>query len=140
MWIFIIIVIIAIIGKFALDSNKQSIQVTKEGGMINKYSLLIAYILQGHAGVRITRQTSTSVDLGVANAGGATAFFLTQTFGNLTVEWKLRSPLFGEHKLKWEFPEYMDQEKMIARIENDLGKYQSNVMSAHGFPRIDDLY
>jgi hypothetical protein len=58
---------------------------------------------------------------------------LTQTFGNLTVQWKLESPIFGSHNMEWDFPEYLDQEKMIERIENDLGKYQMNMMRANGF-------
>jgi hypothetical protein len=140
MLIFIIIGVVAILAKFAYDRNKQSIKVTKEGGMKNKYSLLVDYIMSGDSSVRITRQTSTSIDFCLSNAGGATAFFLTQTFGNLTVQWKMHSPIFGDHKFEWDFPEYLDQVRIVARINNDLEKYQSNVMSAHGFPRIDDLY
>jgi hypothetical protein len=140
MWILAIVVIVAIIAKFAYDSNQQSIKVTKEGGMITKYSLLVAYILHGDPRVRITRQTSTSIEFCLSNAGGATAFFLTQTFGRITVQWKMHSPIFGDHKLEWDFHEYMDQEKIIARMDNDLEKYQANVMSAHGFPPMGDLY
>jgi len=140
MWILIIIAVVAILAKFAYDSNQQSIKVTKEGGMANKYSLLVDYIVSGHPAVRVTRQTSTSIDFCASSAGGATAFFLTQTFGQITIQWKMRSPIFGEHNLNWDFPEYLDQEKMIARINNDLEKYQSNVMSAHGFPPMGDLY
>lgn len=139
MWLLIIIVIVLIIGKFAYDNSQQTIKVTKEGGMLNKYNLLAAYILHGHPLARITRQTSTSIDFCASSTGGATAFFLTQTFGSVTIQWKMRSPLFGDHKLEWDFPEYLDQEKMIARIDNDLEKYQRNVMSANGFPR-HDLY
>ena len=133
MWIFIIIVIVAVIGKFAYDSNQQSIKVAKEGGMVNKYSLLASYILFGDPRVKITRQTSTCVDFCLSNAGGVTIFFLTQTFGSITIQWKMNSPVLGDHKLEWDFPEYLDQDKMIARIDNDLKKYQHNVISASRF-------
>lgn len=65
--------------------------------------------------------------------GGTTLFILTQTFGNVTVQWKVDSPVFGKHKMEWDFPEYGDQEKMMEIIANDLEKFQQNLMSSHGF-------
>ena len=79
--------------------------------------------------VRIIKETSNSIDLGMVNAGGASSFFLTQTYGNLTVQWKIQSPIYGKHEMEWDFPEYLDQQKMIERLNNDLGKYQMNVVT-----------
>jgi hypothetical protein len=137
MWVIITVIVIAVVLKFIYDGQQQSIKVTKEGGMANKYSMLVRHIMEGDPRVRITKQTATSIDFALSSAGGITAFFLTQTFGNLTVQWKMHSPIFGDHKLEWEFPEYLDQEKMIARLNNDLEKYQTNVMAAHGHSRLD---
>jgi hypothetical protein len=127
MLILIIIAVVAIITSFAYESYRQSIKVAKEGGMINKYSLLTRYIQSGDPRIKITKQTSTSVDFCLSNTGGKTTFFLTQTFESLTIQWKMHSPIFGNHKLEWDFHEYLDQEKMIARINNDLEKYQTSV-------------
>lgn len=73
MLILVIIIIVFVIGKFAFDNHHQGVKVNKEGGMVNKYSLLVDYILSGDSRARIIRQT---VDLGVASAGGVTAFYL----------------------------------------------------------------
>ena len=140
MLILIIFVVVAILARFVYDSNRQRIKGAKEDGMKNKYSLLVHYIMSEDSGVRIIRQTSTSIDFCLSNAGGANVFFLTQTFGNLTILWKMHSPILGEHELEWDSPEYLDQKSIIARVDNDLKKYQSNVMSPKGFPRVDDFF
>lgn len=134
MWIALIIIVIGyVISKFALANNKQASKVTMEGGMRNKYRDLIEYLMSGDSRSRIFNESSTSITVGLANMGGTTLFILTQTFGNVTVQWKIDSPVFGKHKMEWDFPEYADQVKMVERITNDLGKYQQNMMSAHGF-------
>ncbi|WP_146011108.1 hypothetical protein [Siphonobacter sp. BAB-5405] len=113
--------------------SQQSIQVGKQGGMANKYKVLIGYLLEGHQNSRIIGQTGDSLTVGCASTGGQTIFNLVQTFGSLTVEWKMESPLFGKHRLEWQFPEYEDQEKMMRKLTNDLEKYQQNVISASPF-------
>jgi hypothetical protein len=130
---FIGAVIVFIIIKFLYDKSQQSIEVGKQGGMTNKYKVLINHLLGGHQNARIIKQTSDSVIVGSVSAGGQTTFDLVQTFGNLTVEWRMESPLFGKHRLEWTFPEFADQEKMMERLANDLEKYQKNVISASPF-------
>jgi hypothetical protein len=133
MWTFIGIVVLIVIIKFVYDSSQQKEAVQKQGGMTNKYATLIAHIMAGDPRTKITRITSDSVDIVLSNVGGATAFFLTQTFGKLTVQWKVQSPIYGNHKLEWDFPEFLDQDKMIERITNDVGQYQMNVFTARNF-------
>lgn len=133
MWTFIGIVVLIVIIKFVYDSSQQKEAVQKQGGMTNKYSTLIAHIMAGDPRTQITKITSDSVDIVLSNVGGATAFFLTQTFGKLTVQWKVQSPIYGNHKLEWDFPEFLDQNKMIERITNDVGQYQMNVFTARNF-------
>lgn len=132
MWFIIIFIVICIVVKFAYDNHQQGVKVNKEGGMVNKYTVLVEHLLSGHQHARIVRQSSTSIDLGVASSGGVTAFYLIQTFGSLTVKWKLQSPLFGNHNLEWTFPEYLDQQKMIDQMNNDLHKYEMNMLRAMG--------
>ena len=133
MLIFIGTVALIIIIKFIYDNTQQKEAVQKQGGMKNKYSTLISLIMAGDSRTRITNISSNSLDIILSTAGGTTAFFLTQTFGNLTVQWKMEGPIFGSHKLEWDFPEFLDQEKMFERISNDVEKYQINVLSAKGY-------
>ncbi|MFW6046615.1 MAG: hypothetical protein ACOCP4_02350 [Candidatus Woesearchaeota archaeon] len=139
MWIVIILIIVAfIIGKFLYDRNQQAAKITMEGGMRNKYRYLIEFFMSGDSRTKIYQETSDSITMGISNMGGTTLFILTQTFGKVTVQWKVDSPVFGKHKMEWEFPEYGDQEKMAERIANDTGKYQQNIMNTMGFPDPND--
>jgi len=132
-YLILLAIVIFIVAKFAVAKNKQASKVTMEGGMRNKYRELIGILMSGDPRTRIFKETSDSISLGLSNSGGTTLFILTQTFGNVTVQWKVDNPVFGKHKMEWDFPEYGDQEMMAERIMNDLGKFQSNMMSAHGF-------
>jgi len=133
MWTFIIIIIVLIIVKFLYDKNQQRVQIGRQGGMTNKYRTLIDNLMSGHSNTKIFQETADSLSLGVSGAGGITIFRLVQTFGNITIRWKMNSPLFGKHKLKWEFPEYMDQDQMFVQITIDLAKYQENAMNTSPF-------
>ena len=133
MWTIIITIVIFIIGLFLYDTSKQSTQIKKEGGMRIKYRDLITYIISQDSKTRIFQETSNSITVGVSNIGGTTLFILTQTYGKLTVQWKVDNPIFGKHSMAWDFPEYGDQETMMARIMNDLDKYQRNIMVSKGF-------
>lgn len=133
MWIVIILLIVAlIIGKFFYDRNQQAAKIAKEGGMRRKYRILIEHLMSGDSRSRIFQETSDTITVGLSNMGGSTLFVLTQTFGKLTVQWKVDSPMFGKHKMEWDFPEYGDQDQMLERILNDTGKYQQNMMNNLG--------
>jgi hypothetical protein len=131
MWIGIVLfIIVFIIGKFFYERHKQATKIALEGGMRSKYRHLIELLLSGDSMSKIYQETSDSITLGVSKMGGTTLFVLTQTFGNVTVQWKVDSPIFGKHKMEWNFPEYADQEKMVERIINDSGKFQENLLNA----------
>ena len=63
--------------------------------------------------------------------GGTTIFTLIQTFGSLTVQWKVDSPVFGKHKIDWSFQENQDQKAMVEKIESDLLNYQNRVFKSY---------
>jgi len=132
-WIIVIGTVIFILGKFLFDTNQQANQVKKEGGMRVKYKILIDELLSGDPKTQVFKETSSSITFGLSNMGGTTLYILTQTYGKVTVQWKVNSPVFGKHSLEWDFSEYGDQHKMLERIINDIGKYQENVMTAQGF-------
>ena len=131
-WIIIIAIIVFILIMFINDTSQQSSKIKKEGGMRIKYRELISYMMSQDSRTRFFQETADSITLGLSNVDGKTLFILTQTFGKLTVQWKVDSNAFGRHSLEWDFPEYGDQEKMMNRIMNDIGKYQVNVMTAKG--------
>lgn len=137
MWTIIILIVVGILIKFFYDKNNQKQHVVRQGGMQHKYRKIIAYIKSGDSRTRIFSDTGDSLTLGVSNMGGTTLFIISQTFGRVTIQWKVESPVFGRHKLEWEFDEYLDQDKMIEKILNDLTQYQNNMMTSQGFPEID---
>lgn len=123
-----IIVIFTII-HFAHDSHEQSQKVAKEGGMRKKYSTLVDYFLSSHPHARIVNETSSAIMVGVKGASGTTYFDIVQTFGSVTIQYKVDNIIMGNHKLEWTFPEYDDQEKMIEKINHDISAYTTNVLS-----------
>lgn len=133
MWFVIIVIVLFIIGKFLYDRETQASKIQKEGGMRNKYKSLLEFLMASD-GTKIFEEKVDSITVGVSGSSGAVLFTLTQTFGNVNVQWKIvNNPIFGNHKLEWSFQEYGDQNQMIDRIMNDTMKYQSNVMGRNGF-------
>ncbi|MBR0502538.1 MAG: hypothetical protein IJJ77_04765 [Paludibacteraceae bacterium] len=122
-----IIVLIMII-RFVRDSYKQKDKVIKEGGILKKYSTVINWVL-AYPEAKVLHQSNISITVGASNASGSTVFDISQTFGSVTIEYRVNSVLLGNHKLEWEFPEYDDQHKMIEKMENDIEKYLGNVMN-----------
>lgn len=130
--IWIIIIIIAFIAiRFFVDMNKQKDHVAKQGGMRHKYRVLINELLSQDARCKIYQETTTFISLGVSGVGGSTMFFLQQTFGKITIQWKVNSPMFGKHQLEWVFDEFGDQEKMLLKINNDVEAYSANTLTKY---------
>lgn len=127
-WIIIIGIVLFIIIKFVSDRNEQADAVAKQGGMRKKYRTLVNYALAGHANSHIISEDGTVITIGCASPGGSTYIDIVQTFGTVTIRWRSTSILMGNHKLEWSFDEFMDQEKMIEKIENDIEVYMSNVI------------
>jgi len=137
MWTLLILIVAGILIKFVYDMNKQKQHVAKQGGMQHKYRILIKRIKDGDPRAKIYKDTGDSVTIGLSNMGGTTLFIVTQTFRQVTIQWKVESPVLGKHSLEWEFDEYLDQNKMMEKITNDLTHYQNNVMTTIGYPDID---
>lgn len=127
-WIIIIALVVFMVIKFASDSNKQANAVAKQGGMRKKYKTLVDYMLSGHAQSRIIQETATSISVGVTGPSGSTVFFICQTFGSVTIQYKVKNVMFGNHQLEWSFDEFMSQEKMIEKISHDIEAYYKNVI------------
>ena len=115
----IIIIVAIIIIKFAIDVNKQSSSVKKQGGMRVKYSTLANWFEQ--QGCKLTQETSSSLLFTyIPGPGASMQFEMIKTFGTLSVLYKLQ----GKHIVKeWEFPENANQYNMIGEIEDFLSAF-----------------
>lgn len=106
--------------RFFIDLIRQKRQVQSEGGMRIKYAMLVAWIMSEYPGARILQEESTFLNVGVLGMAGRTVFWLTQTWGNVTIQYQSINTLTGTTKLEWEFPEDMPQEQMIAKMNSDI--------------------
>ena len=121
MWTFIIVIVVFIIGKFLFDTAKQSSDIKDQGGIRQKYSILINHFLQGHERCRILQSSNTFVAVGVQGPAGSQIYYLYPTYGNVTIRMEMKNnPLWGNMKMEWTFPENMDQNLMIEKINNDI--------------------
>lgn len=121
MWTFIIVIVVCIIGKFLFDTAKQSSDIKDQGGIRQKYSILINHFLQGHERCRILQSSNTFVAVGVQGPAGSQIYYVYPTYGNVTIRMEMKNnPLWGNMKMEWTFPENMDQNRMIEKINIDI--------------------
>lgn len=121
MWTFIIVIGVLIIGKFLFDTARQSSKIKEQGGIRQKYSILINKFLQGHERCRILQSSNTLVSVGVQGPAGSQIYYIYPTYGNVTIRMEMKNnPLWGNMKMEWTFPENMDQNLMIEKINNDI--------------------
>ncbi|MDE6033106.1 MAG: hypothetical protein K2G15_03985 [Muribaculaceae bacterium] len=121
MWRFFIILLAFIVIKFIYDTAKQSAKIKKEGGVRKKYAILINHFLSGHKQSQIFQDDNTLVSVGVMGIAGSQIYFISPAYGNVSIRMEIKNnPLFGNTKMEWLFPEDMDQNLMIERIEQDI--------------------
>lgn len=130
MWYVIIAILIIVLVKFFYDQNKQKVIIAKQGGMRNKYRALVDNLLNEDVNARILSERGDCISIGLNNLLGSTIYTLTQTFRTVTIQWKTQSLIYGNHNLEWEFDEYDSQMKMITKINNDVAKYQNNLINS----------
>lgn len=139
MWIIICILIIGFIiykvkGEYETHVEEN---VTREGGMLIKYELLIEY-LKGSGDCKVIRKTKDSVEL------ASNSMFWTLDFvgNNLEVEVKTELPFIDKKRNKWTFPGNFSQKAMIQEIEvylEKLSKQVANTISSNKNELLDDF-
>lgn len=121
MWGFIITIVILFIIKFAYDTVKQSSKIRKEGGVRKKYAILVNHFLSSHERCRIFQDTNTMVSVGVSGSAGSQIYYIYPSYGNVTVRMEVKNnPIWGNMKMEWTFPDSMNQEKMMEKINTDI--------------------
>lgn len=122
MWFLKIIgfIVAFIIVRFIIDMIKQSIEMKTQGGVRQKYSKIVDFVLSSHPDSKIFHKDNTSVVVGVQGIAGSQVFYITKSFGVVIIQMKVRNnPLCGNMEREWKFPENMDQEKIIEQITVD---------------------
>lgn len=122
-WVLIAIGIYAayLIVRFAIDSAKQSRNMKSRGGVREKYSILINHILAQDPRIKIFQETSTFVSVGISGIAGSQVYYIQQTFSTVTIQMKIKdNPLLGSFSIEWNFPENMNQQEMINKINSDV--------------------
>ncbi|MBD5372388.1 MAG: hypothetical protein HDR75_03465 [Bacteroides sp.] len=121
MWRFFIILLAFIVIKFIYDTAKQSAKIKKEGGVRKKYAILINHFLSSHKQSQIFQDDNTLVSVGVMGIAGSQIYFISPAYGNVSIRMEIKNnPLFGNAKMEWSFPENMDQNVMIEKIDQDI--------------------
>lgn len=123
-----ILIILGVIIFFFLKDRDKSLenQVDFQGGIQNKYSLLIQY-LSDHPYAKISKVTRDFVKIDCVMPTTSTTFEILQNFNNVEVLWNSDFGMMGKHKLKWTFPSSLPQNKMIEKISYDLNAYENKL-------------
>lgn len=108
-----------IIYKFGKHTGEVVSQVNSYGGMRQKYSVLLHYILEGHRDSKIVTETRTYIKAGVSNIGGTTMFHIQQCPNNIVmIDYEIsNNPIVRNFTLRFKFSDMMDQNEMIEQIE-----------------------
>ncbi|MCH5308364.1 MAG: hypothetical protein J1E58_00780 [Prevotella sp.] len=129
---FIILVIILIVGKFLFDSMQQSDKMKSEGGVRKKYKVLVDSLLAADPRNKIFQETNTFVSVGISGVAGSQIFNIQATFGTVTIQMKVsNNPLLGNINMEWQFPESMNQEHMLMKMNDDINKKMQSLMERY---------
>ncbi len=121
LWFIGFVLLGLVLFNFFNDVQKQESQMTAQGGIRKKYSVLIDRILSTLMNGQIFSERSDSLGIGTSHpAKGTYQYLLTQTFGKLTIQYKMDNPIFGKLNLEWVFDENTDQNTMYNKISEDV--------------------
>lgn len=127
MWTVICILIIGFIVYKIKGEYEEHVEenVTREGGMLIKYELLIEY-LKENGDCKVIKTTKDSVEL------ASKSVFWTLDFvgNNLEIEANCEFPFIGKNKKKWTFPGNFSQKAMIQEIEVYMEKQIEQVANS----------
>lgn len=129
---FLIVIVAFIIIKFLYDSFQQSNKIKSEGGIRLKYSKIVDHFLSADPRSRVFQETNTFVSVGISGAAGSQIYYITPAYGNVAIRMEIiNNPLLGNQKMEWTFPENMDQDLMIEKINTDIANKMSSLMSRY---------
>lgn len=127
MWFVIIAIITLVLSKFFWDKHRLEASIRKRGGMRVVYSKIITLLMEQHPKSKIFNERSSYICLGVADKFATTIFELVATFGSVTIVYKAKSMLFGDHRLEWTFNDADDPEYIFYKMNTDIKSYMENI-------------
>ncbi len=114
MWLFIVLIIVGVI-IYNISKDKNDVTkriVSNYGGMLQKYSELVAYLKQG--GCRVDKVSSDSLIL----KSGSMVWSLDVVGENLEIRMNGFMPMLGKIYHKWSYTHNFSQTRIIQDIEN----------------------
>jgi hypothetical protein len=120
MWvIFIIAIVVFILYRFISDREKMLNNVQENGGLQEKYKVLLTYFLSD-PDAKITIITRDNIVISWKGAYSSAQFSIMQNFGTININWASNNSVAGVVKEKWEFSENIDQHAMAKKIIQDI--------------------
>lgn len=126
--IFIFIALLIVFGmyKFFTDRDKMlDKQLTPHGGIINKYSLFIEYVM-ALPNAKIASSSRATVHIRSVYGLTLMDFYIDETFNCVVIDWRANLGHLGKHQKVFEFPNNYPQNLMIQEIEN----YQRTLLTS----------
>ena len=121
MWGFIITIVILILLKFIYDTSKQSSKIKRGGGVGLLCGVLVVVLVWGVERWRFFVIGFSFVSVGVSGPAGSQIYYIYPSYGNVAIRMEIKdNPLLGNMKMEWSFPEDMNQEHMIEKINQDI--------------------
>lgn len=120
MWWIMIIVVLIVFFFYSFFSEKEKLmqKVDKEGGMQEKYAILLSYFMSV-PGAKITSLSRDNIQFIAKSEYLVNHFSILQTFTDIIITWQANS-VIGEFKDEWKFPPYLDQNEMANKMIQDM--------------------
>lgn len=115
-----ITLVVIIVFCFTKDTYEENKKVSKEGGIIKKYKVLIDSILSIDPHMKIISATNTYCYIATRETYGQVAFYLQHTYGQINIKIEFNNPDYGAQSLEFDFDENMPQEDMIYHIDKSV--------------------
>lgn len=123
----VILVLGFIVFLFFSTKKEESQKLKKQGGFYLKYKYLIDYYAN-EPDVIVEKRNNSSITLALKDVRAVTRYTISHGFEEVYIFFHQQSLNFGEHSLKWNFPESMSQEHMIDIINQEVHLYFKNLM------------
>jgi len=130
MWIFVIIVVVVLLIIITSNNTEKKFikkKVAFHGGMQNLFRILIDGLSDEDGNPEIIQISDDSISVGIVNFNDSAIFRINQHLDKVLVVWTLKKLSLGNHELRWEFPDGLDQNEMLRTIKSHVINYLQNL-------------
>lgn len=119
-WLAIVVCALGVIlYTFYSDTKKVHQKVRLQGGMQQKYSILVNGLLS-EPNSRLLKLTNDTIVIQVNNKYAIVSFTIFQSFEKVVITWQQKSNLISDMTQKWEFADSINQLAIIEKIAADI--------------------